>query len=69
MLRATPRVRARDLFDLLKRPTQRTSDYLSATPADGIPAAHCGPNGKSAFPFKKQLATRYITRRGGGRAK
>ena len=27
----------------------------SATPADGILAAHCRPNGNSAFPFKGQL--------------
>ena len=29
------------------------SDYLSATPADGTLAAHCRPNGNSAFSVNK----------------
>jgi hypothetical protein len=46
---ARSRVHARELFNLLEDRQKRMSDYLSTTPAVGILAAHCRPNGIRHF--------------------
>jgi hypothetical protein len=47
------------------------SDDLSTTPADGILAARCRPNGKFGISvkIKRQLRIKYITPWGGGKNK
>ena len=56
-----------NFFRMLK---DRQKDVgIIGAPADGTLAAHCRPNGNSAFPLRGQLWTRYVTRRGGEKNK
>ena len=70
MQHARPRVHVGERFNLLgDRQKRDVGLFEVTTPADGALAAHCRPNGNSAFPLRGQLWTRYVTRRGGEKNK
>jgi hypothetical protein len=67
MLHASPRVHDRQLFNFVERPAKKDVgfEYSARRQHYLLPIV---AERKTAFPFKRQLGTKYIIRRGGGRS-